>query len=348
MKKVYLSVLWLLITMLLVWCWVKNEEVIIDEINEGESVTTGIDYLVLVNKQHRLPDDWEDKVELVEVQNAYDETIRVEKEAYEKYNELRDALLEEWVDIELDSVYRSVAKQQEIWDEFEEKYGDEYTKTYVATPWFSEHHTALALDICLKKDWELIYENEDMVKEVEIFNKVHAKLADYLFILRYLEGKEDITWYGYEPWHLRYVWDVNVAKEIMDQWITLEEYLWEVEVSDYDGVDLWESEIYSVKDRQDAVDVIMSSINNDWEIKVTDVKLSYLWDEVAKDNIDYCRELSNANTLGAWDECIVFTSSFHTPENSPTLEPDTDIDNYTWYLGRAIGNEWKLLTNWFN
>jgi D-alanyl-D-alanine carboxypeptidase len=38
------------------------------------------------------------------------------------------------VDIELDSVYRSVAKQQEIWDEFEEKYGDEYTKTYVATP----------------------------------------------------------------------------------------------------------------------------------------------------------------------------------------------------------------------
>jgi hypothetical protein len=41
----------------------------------------------------------------------------------------------------------------------------------------------------------------------------------------------------------------------------------------------------------------------------------------------------------------VFTSSFHTPENSPTLEPDTDIDNYTWYLGRAIGNEWKLLTN---
>jgi hypothetical protein len=51
--------------------------------------------LVLVNKENKLPEDWESKIELVEVQNAYDETIRVEKEALEKYNQLRDALLAE-------------------------------------------------------------------------------------------------------------------------------------------------------------------------------------------------------------------------------------------------------------
>jgi hypothetical protein len=62
---------------------------------EADEVQTGIDYLVLVNKENKLPDDWENKVELVEVQNAYDETIRVEKEALEKYDELRDALLAE-------------------------------------------------------------------------------------------------------------------------------------------------------------------------------------------------------------------------------------------------------------
>jgi D-alanyl-D-alanine carboxypeptidase len=71
-----------------------------------------------------------------------------------------------------------------------------------------------------------------MIAEPEIFAKIHAKLADYGFILRYLPWKEDITGYGYEPWHLRYVWDVNVAKEIMDKWITLEEYLGEVEVAE--------------------------------------------------------------------------------------------------------------------
>ena len=71
----------------------------------------------------------------------------------------------------------------------------------------------------------LIYENEDMIAEPEIFAKIHEKLADYWFILRYPDWKDDITWYSYEPRHLRYIWDVNVAKEIMDNWLTLEEYL---------------------------------------------------------------------------------------------------------------------------
>ena len=184
-----------------------------------------IDYLVLVNKENKLPEDRESKIELVEVQNAYNETIRVEKEALEKYNELRNDLLTEWIDIELDSSYRSVEKQQQVWDDFEKERGLEYAQKYVAVPWFSEHHTALAIDICIKKDWVLIYENDDMIAEPEIFAKIHEKLADYGFILRYLEWKEDITWYGYEPRHLRYVWDVNIAKEIMENGLTLEEYL---------------------------------------------------------------------------------------------------------------------------
>ncbi|MBQ7579750.1 MAG: D-alanyl-D-alanine carboxypeptidase family protein, partial [Clostridia bacterium] len=44
------------------------------------------------------------------------------------------------------------------------------------------------------------------------------------FILRYLEGKDDITGYSYEPWHFRYV-GVDAAKEISEKGITLEEYL---------------------------------------------------------------------------------------------------------------------------
>jgi D-alanyl-D-alanine carboxypeptidase len=68
-----------------------------------------------------------------------------------------------------------------------------------------------------------------MIAEPEIFAKIHAKLADHGFILRYLQWKEDITGYWYEPRHLRYVWDVNIAKEIMDNWLTLEEYLNKIE-----------------------------------------------------------------------------------------------------------------------
>ena len=218
MKNFLLCSFSLLLTFMLVGCgWNNNQE--------QETPKANYDYLVLVNKQHRLPEDWEANVQLVETQNAYGETIKVEKEAFEKYNELKADLAKEWIEIDLDSVYRSVEKQQQVWDEFEQEKWLEYAQTYVAVPWYSEHHTALALDIVIRKDGVLIYENEDMIAEPEIFAKIHEKLADYGFILRYLQWKEDITGYGYEPWHLRYVWDVNVAKEIMDKWITLEEYL---------------------------------------------------------------------------------------------------------------------------
>ena len=185
----------------------------------------GIDYMILVNKENKLPDDWEDKVDLVEAENSLGEKYMVEREALGKFNELRDALLEEGIDIELDSTYRSVARQEEIYQEFTEEKGEDYAKQYVATPGYSEHHTGLAIDICLIKDGEYIADNDAMIAEKEIFEKIHAKLADYGFILRYPEGKEEITGYSAEPWHFRYIGDVNAAKEIMSKGITFEEYL---------------------------------------------------------------------------------------------------------------------------
>jgi LAS superfamily LD-carboxypeptidase LdcB len=63
-----------------------------------------------------------------------------------------------------------------------------------------------------------------MSAENEVFARVHKKLAEHGFILRYPEGKEEITGYGYEPWHFRYV-GVEVAKAISESGLTLEEYL---------------------------------------------------------------------------------------------------------------------------
>lgn len=184
-----------------------------------------IDYLVLVNKENRLPDDWEEILETVTVKNSLGDDVEVEKEAYEAYLKLKDALLEEGVRVDLDSARRSVESQQRIWDSFMEKYGETYTKRTVAVPGYSEHHTGLALDLYLNIDGKDVYHNEDMIRYPEIWAKIHAKLAEYGFVLRYLEGKEAITGYGYEQWHIRYVGSVAVAKEIAQKGITLEEYL---------------------------------------------------------------------------------------------------------------------------
>ena len=186
---------------------------------------TKTDYMVLVNKESKLPDNWEETIELVDVTNGLGETYQVEKKTAEAYNSLREELSNEGIVIELDSTYRTVAKQQEIWDNFEKEYGIEYTKKYVAVPGTSEHHTGLAIDIKIVKDGKVIDDNDEMTAEKEIFSQIHSKLAKYGFILRYPVGKEDITGYGAEVWHFRYIDNESIAKEIMDKGETLEEYL---------------------------------------------------------------------------------------------------------------------------
>ena len=216
MKKKLLLTIMVLSLLMLTACDKKEEE---------KKEEHKMDYLILVNKDHEIPEYWDDVVELEDVKDIWGDDTKVEKEALMQFFKLKQDLETEEIFIELDSAYRSVKRQQEIWDEFEKEYGLEYTQKTVATPKLSEHHTGLAIDVCLRKNGKLIYENADMVKEKAIFAKVHAKLAEYGFILRYLEGKEDITGYSYEPWHLRYIRDTKLAKEIMDKGITLEEYL---------------------------------------------------------------------------------------------------------------------------
>ena len=77
----------------------------------------------------------------------------------------------------------------------------------------------------LVKDGTVIDDNDAMIAERELFSKIHAKIANYVFILRYLEGRDDVTGYAYEPWHLRYVGSSEIAKDIFERGITLEEYL---------------------------------------------------------------------------------------------------------------------------
>jgi len=183
-------------------------------------------YLVLVNKKNKLPDNWEEIAELIEVKNSFGKFLKIEKETLEKFNELRADLLKEWVDIELDSAYRSFSIQNEFFEKFKEEYGEEYASNYAAPAGYSEHHTWLAIDICIKKEnWEIISENHEMIVELWVFDRVHKKMVDYGFIVRYPDEKDSITWYSYEPRHLRYVWDADIAKEIMENWLTLEEYL---------------------------------------------------------------------------------------------------------------------------
>jgi hypothetical protein len=49
----------------------------------------------LVNKKNKLPDNWEEIAELVEVKNSFGKYLKIEKETLEKFNELRVDLFKE-------------------------------------------------------------------------------------------------------------------------------------------------------------------------------------------------------------------------------------------------------------
>lgn len=198
--------------------------------SKSSTVKNGkIDYLVLVNKSHKLPDDWEKNVKLKKAKNRYGDSFKVEKKALSHFQDLQKELMDkEGIDIELDSVTRTVKEQSKLWEDWTKEKGIDYVKKYVAVPGFSEHHTGLAIDVCLEKDGKRIDDNDDMIAEKETFKKIHKCLAKHGFILRYLEGRDDITGYSYEPWHFRYIDSPKIAKEIMDKDITLEEYLGQV------------------------------------------------------------------------------------------------------------------------
>ena len=102
-------------------------------------------------------------------------------------------------------------------------HGLEHTKKFVAVPGYSEHQTGLAVDFLLYENNEF-YEDQKM-KGHKVLEVVRENAYKFGFIIRYPEGKESITGYGYEPWHLRYVDDVEIAKYIKENNLCLEEYL---------------------------------------------------------------------------------------------------------------------------
>ena len=184
-----------------------------------------LDLLTLVNKEYALPDGWEEKLDLVKVDNSKGETVQIDKIAAKAFEELQEDLRKnEGITIELNSGYRSVDEQKRIWDQFMQEYGEDYVREFVAKPGHSEHHTGIALDAFLIENGIPILTNEEIFAHESTWKIIHSYLPKHGFILRYLNGQEDITGYTYEPWHYRYVGE-QAAKEIMDKGITLEEYL---------------------------------------------------------------------------------------------------------------------------
>lgn len=178
--------------------------------------------MLLINKNNFFNEEMIKDFEFVEYENYNEDMFLIEKETFRHFEMLKAHLSVDDIIIDIAGAYRSLERQENIFLEFMKKYGLDYAEEVVAMPGTSEHHTGLAIDIIINIDGNWIVENDELIKEEEIFKKIHSSLKYFGFILRYPKGKEDITGYPYEPWHIRYV-GIDVAKNMGD--ITLEEYL---------------------------------------------------------------------------------------------------------------------------
>lgn len=178
----------------------------------------------VVNKKYYMPVDYIPK-DLVfpSVPFLFNEKIEKRKmrsEAAKGLERLFAAAKKDGISLSGVSAYRSYATQKVLFNNYVKRDGFEKARTYSAIPGTSEHQTGLAIDVSGstgKCAATFCFANS---KEANWLSK-HS--ADYGFIIRYPKGKESITGYKYEPWHLRYVG--NISKPIKNRGLTLEEYL---------------------------------------------------------------------------------------------------------------------------
>ena len=178
--------------------------------------------MLLVNRDYILPEDFE--VELAPCITSDPDSLELDYRVAPHYNEMYLAALDDGIELMPVSGYRSVERQQRNFKNKIQLYIDQgYGKieatqmaaTIILPPGTSEHNAGLAMDICsLEQNFE----------ETEEFAWLCENAADYGFIMRYPEDKQDITKIIYEPWHWRYV-GVDTAKEMKASGECFEEYL---------------------------------------------------------------------------------------------------------------------------
>lgn len=194
----------------------KNENVTLSRSDNGYRIKTyyGVTYVddvILVNKTYSLPSNFVPN-NLVSI-NGY---IKVVDYVFDAFQELKNEASNQGLNIYASSGYRSYNDQKYIYNSYANLEGTEKADTYSARGGYSEHQTGLAIDL---NTVEASFANTNEGKWLK------DNCYKYGFIIRYPEGKDNITGYIYEPWHIRYV-GKTLAEKLYNNgsWTTMEEY----------------------------------------------------------------------------------------------------------------------------
>ena len=165
---------------------------------EGE--LTYIEGILVANKTYCLPSTY---------------APGVDPEAKAALEDMFDGAKKDGLKLFVCSGYRTYEYQKSLYNRYVERDGMEKADTYSARPGHSEHQTGLAFDLNSVDD-----DFEGTPEAMWIAEHAH----EYGFIVRYPKGKQEITGYKYEPWHVRYL-GVEKATAVYNSGLCLEEFL---------------------------------------------------------------------------------------------------------------------------
>lgn len=189
----------------------------LDNYEDTEEETNPDSLLAYINRHRYVSKDYEPS-DLVEMDDKYSNNYygvnKLRSEAYDHFKEMVDAANKEGIEFVADTSYRSFEDQETIYNNYAYDHTKEETSKYAARPGYSEHELGTAIDV--SNVW-YIEEGDDEYKWIE------KNSWKYGFILRYKKGKEEITKYAPEDWHIRYV-GVKTATLIHNKGITFDEY----------------------------------------------------------------------------------------------------------------------------
>ena len=201
----------------------KEEETEVQE----ESFSSDDWKIVLVNKQHPIPEDY--SFELGNISGS----MRCDERIITPLLDMLKGARTDGVNLIVCSPYRDLDRQTMLFSNKVGRYMDgglSYMDAYnlasqaVTVPGSSEHQIGLAVDIITDGYSSL----DEGFGDTAAGKWLAANSSKYGFILRYPDGKENITSIEYEPWHFRYV-GVDAATVITENDLCLEEF-WNIYV----------------------------------------------------------------------------------------------------------------------
>lgn len=160
---------------------------------------TYVDGILIANKTYGLPSDYNPGLD-AKTQTAF--------------NKMKNDAAKSGISLYIASGFRSYNTQKTLYNNYVYRDGKAAAERYSARPGYSEHQTGLAIDV---NNASSSFVNTKEAKWLE------QNCWKYGFIIRYPKGKESITGYQYEPWHIRYV-GTSLAKVLKTENKTLEEF----------------------------------------------------------------------------------------------------------------------------